>query len=589
MDSNYVENFMDKPIFRPYLNWVVVFVLWMTVWAGPVQANGMPLPSVQTSVETGVLSASFAQGLMIVGLKQTSTLTQDQLRAGWGSEIRPLLPDRNVFLMQVPVGGEQAALERARQDPTVAFAELDRLASADGNFGIEPHQTTSDVIPNDPALDQQWGLKKIGVPFAWNYSNGAPDVLVAVLDSGIQLDHPDLSGQIWTNLDEIPVNYLDDDKNGKVDDVHGWHFFHQCTSDGCILGEDANIKDDYGHGTLISGVIAAKTNNGLGVAGVAGNSQILPVKVLDQYGNGYYSDIASGIVYAADQGARIINLSLGGDNDSALLRSAVDYARARGVLVIAAAGNCGNTGKNCSPAVNYPAAYDPVLAVGASDVNDLRASFSDYGPQIDLVAPGVDIYNTWNYGNYLARSGTSLAAPYVSGTAALLWAYDPHLSLVELETLLFETAIDLNVPGKDIYTGWGRVSAASIFGRLFGIPDLWMQCQVPVGAWSGKIIPITVTYGNRGWSEVTASQINGSLSQGTQVLQNIAMDLGTLTAESGPFSQILLNVTVPAQGGPLVLDLQALPLSPDLELQNNQAHCHVNPNFPFFIPIVFSP
>lgn len=451
----------QKP--HPYLNLFTVFAVLVTVLVAPGQVSGKLISLAQADAR----STPFAPGMIIVGLK--SDLSDARLSTGWRGEARADLTDMGVLFVQVPIGEESAMVERARQDPAVAFAELDYLASADSRSKVIPSRRFVGAAPNDPGLGQQWGLNKIGASLVWKYSSGSPDILVAVLDSGIQLDHPDLAGQIWTSSGEIPANYLDDDKNGKVDDVRGWHFYHRCTVNGCTLGEDANVKDDYGHGTLISGVIAAKTNNGLGVAGIAGNSRILPVKVLDQYGNGWYSDIAAGIMYAANQGAKIINLSLGGDADSSVLRSAVDYARARGILVVAAAGNCGDTGINCNPAINYPAAYDPVLAVGASDASDLRASFSDYGSQMDLVAPGIDIYSTWNYGNYLTRSGTSLASPYVSGVAALLWAYDPSLSLTQLETLLSETAVDIHTPGKDIYTGWGRVSAVRAFSRLLGI------------------------------------------------------------------------------------------------------------------------
>jgi subtilisin family serine protease len=454
--------------FHSYLNLLTVFVLLATVLSIPGQVSGKLIPP-----------TPFAPGMIIVGLK--SALPDDRFSTGGRSEARAELADMGVLFMQVPPGEEETMVERARHDPAVAFAELDYLATADGSQKKFPTQSSLDTFPNDPDLARQWGLKKIGAPLVWTYSSGSPDVLVAVLDSGIQLNHPDLTGQTWTSPGEIPANDLDDDKNGKVDDVHGWHFFHQCTVNGCILGEDADVNDDYGHGTLISGVIAAKTNNAVGIAGIAGNSRILPVRVLDQYGNGWYSDIAAGIMYATDQGAKIINLSLGGDADSALLRNAVDYARARGVLVVAATGNCGDTGISCNPAINYPAAYDPVLAVGASDVSDLRASFSDYGPQMDLVAPGVGIYSTWNYGNYLTRSGTSLASPYVSGIAALLWSYDPSLSLVELETLLSETAVDIHTPGKDIYTGWGRVSTVRAFSRLLGISiDSSFHAYLPI-------------------------------------------------------------------------------------------------------------
>ena len=181
----------------------------------------------------------------------------------------------------------------------------------------------------------------------------------------------------------------------------------------------------------------------------------MSVKVLDQYGNGWYSDIAAGIVFAADNGAKIINLSLGGAAASPTLCRAAAYAHQKGALLVAAAGNAG-------AAVLYPAACDGVLAVAATDRADQRASFSNYGPEVDLAAPGVDIYSTWPWlDGYFTKSGTSMAAPHVSGVAALVWSRWPEWDNVAVSRQIIETAVDVDVAGWDPYTGWGRLDAAA--------------------------------------------------------------------------------------------------------------------------------
>lgn len=353
--------------------------------------------------------------------------------------------------LPVPSGQECAMLETLRHDPRVAFAELDYAIHATDVF-----------TPNDPGWSNQWGPARIGAPAAWSVTTGAPTVVIAVLDSGTHLGHEDLAANLWANPGEVPANGLDDDGNGKVDDVWGWHFYHAWAWDGTqytyLPREDNQVTDDYGHGTHVAGIAVARINNGVGIAGMAGNARLMTVKVLDQYGNGWYSDVAQGIVYAVDNGARVINISAGGTPASQMLQEAVDYAYARGVLVVAAAGNDGG-------AVLYPAACEHTLAVAATDQNDLRASFSNHGPQVDVAAPGVSIYSTWYRGNYFTRSGTSMAAPHVSGLAALIWSARPYLDLPQVSYIITSTARDVNgatlmLPGWDEYLGWGRIDAA---------------------------------------------------------------------------------------------------------------------------------
>lgn len=390
---------------------------------------------------------SYAPGILIVGLASAGKNFQiAALEQSLQAQQVAALSQIDAIILHVPPGQEQQAASLAKQNPAVAFAEPDYIITADSG-------SSSGRIPDDPFYDQQWSLQKIGVSIAWEVTTGLPDVLIAVVDSGVQLDHPDLADKIWTNPGEIPGNQLDDDGKGKVDDVHGWHFYHQDTNLGFVPAEDANVSDDFGHGTHVAGIVAASTNNQTGISGISWNSRIMPVKVLDQYGSGFYSDIAAGIIYAADNGAKIINLSLGGVQPSELLRSAVDYAHNHGALVIAAAGNSG-------AAVLYPAAYDPALAVAATDKNDQRPAFSNFGPQVDLAAPGTNIYSTWYRSNYFTKSGTSMATPHVAGVAALLWSYNPSLTADEIARILMHSAVDIEPAGVDIYTGWGRLSAA---------------------------------------------------------------------------------------------------------------------------------
>jgi CSLREA domain-containing protein len=265
--------------------------------------------------------------------------------------------------------------------PVIAASEPDYLVTA-----------LLDVPTSDPHYSEQWGLSVIGAPDAWlALPDDALPVRVAVIDSGICAAHPDLAGRVLAGYD--------------------------------FVDEDAVPEDAFGHGCAVSGVIAANIDNGEGIAGVAPNAQVMPLRVLDGQGIGTYSDVAAAMIYAADAGAQVINLSLGGPNSSSLLADAVRYTVERDVLVIAAAGNTGREG------VLYPAAYDGVIAVGAIDPDLQRSSFSTYGPQIALLAPGRGIMTTQRDGTYAALNGTSMAAPYASGAAAILIARGESLEL----------------------------------------------------------------------------------------------------------------------------------------------------------------
>ena len=402
------------------------------------------MPRVQASTnEKEPISQPYRAGAVLVGFRGgVSRAGQQAMLASTDASLQNTIAPLGSVSLSVTPGQEAATAAALRRRPDVAFAELDYLA-------------TAAELPDDPAWGSQWSLARIGLPQAWNVTTGSPGIIIAVVDSGLYLGHPDLTGKVWANSGEIPGNQIDDDANGKVDDVHGWHFYQQWTPGGYIPAGNAEVTDDFGHGTHVAGITAAATNNGIGIAGISWGAQVMSVKVLDQYGNGWYSDIAAGIVFAADNGAKIINLSLGGAAASPTLCRAAAYAHQKGALLVAAAGNAG-------AAVLYPAACDGVLAVAATDRADQRASFSNYGPEVDLAAPGVDIYSTWPWlDGYFTKSGTSMAAPHVSGVAALVWSRWPEWDNVAVSRQIIETAVDVDVAGWDPYTGWGRLDAAA--------------------------------------------------------------------------------------------------------------------------------
>ena len=338
--------------------------------------------------------------------------------------------------------GTMIVLDPARDASTLAEA----IATVEGVACISSERKVVNLLtPSDPELDRQWALDTINAYEAWDLTLGTHDVVVAVLDTGIDWNHPDLAGNMWTNDDGYHgYNFVDNNWFPMDDNIHGYD------DDGIW---QANLYT-Y-HGTHVAGIVGAITNNAVGVAGVA-QVELVAVKVMNESGEGTDALVADGIDWAVDVvHADVIVMSLGVDGESFALRRAINNARSEGVVTVAAAGNDGTS------VVSYPAAYGSVIAVGASDSSDRRASFSNYGENLDLMAPGVMIYSTQGGDSYQHLSGTSAAAPHVAGVAALLLSVDPALTPEELGEVLNSTARDVSQPGYDPTTGWGIVNAFS--------------------------------------------------------------------------------------------------------------------------------
>lgn len=309
----------------------------------------------------------------------------------------------------------------------------------------------SKSAPDDFFYQQQWALQAIDAPEAWKTEKGSSDVVIAVVDTGVDYDHEDLKSRMWINPGEIASNSLDDDGNGYVDDVRGWDFADSpgLHTDIDHRDRDNDPMDENGHGTHVSGVIGAVPDNSVGVAGVTWNCRIMAVRAGGDFLED--DDVSAAIVYAADNGARIINMSWGGDHLAYVVRDATKYAYSRGCVLIAAVGNSNR------PAVIYPALYKHVIAVGATDKWDKKASFSNYGYGVDIAAPGDRIFATVPDDSYSDWSGTSMASPVVSGVVALMLSLRPALTNEEVFQILRSSADKIDEP---LFAGAGRINAA---------------------------------------------------------------------------------------------------------------------------------
>ncbi len=361
------------------------------------------------------------------------------------SQLRVLAayPEMGLFRLQVAPGQELAEASRVAKLPGVRYAEPNYTVY----FMQDPAPASSLGDPTgEPFYDQQWDLPQIQAAAAWSMTTGRRSVIVAVLDTGIDYAHPEFAGRIVAGNDYV-----------QYDD---WP------------------ADDNGHGTFVASVIAAAAN-GQGMTGVAPRVSLMPLKVLNSDGYGYTSNSAAAIHWAVDHGANIINMSLGGPSDSSAVREAVTYAAQHNVLLVASAGNCATSGAApiCFGRINsniYPAAYPDALAVGATDRDDRWGGYSNYGPWIDLVAPGGMpddlLVGAWLNGGYYYRYGTSISAPLVVGAGALVLSVAPGTSRDTLLELLTGTTDKVDVypyvDGRNDYLGYGRLNAGRALSEV---------------------------------------------------------------------------------------------------------------------------
>ncbi len=427
--------------------------------------------SVPALAGSGTDAQNFAADRILVKFKDgTDEATKRVIHARHGGSVIAEIPQLGIQVVKIPYGKALAKAGNYKSERAIEFCEPDFVAYAIGT-------------PNDPYFGSQWGMTKIQAPDAWDVTTGQSAVRIAILDTGVDQDHQDLASKIVAN------------KN---------------------FTTSSTVDDRYGHGTHVAGIAAAATNNGLGVAGVGYSCSIMNVKVLDDNGSGYYSWIANGITWAADNGAKVISMSLGGSSGSSTLQSAVNYAWSKGVVLVAAAGNNGNT------AATYPAYYANCIAVAATDQNDMKASWSSYGSWVDVAAPGVEILSTLpnhtnkiGASNYGSLSGTSMATPHVAGLAGLIWASSYGTSNTDVRSRIESTCDPIT--GTGAYWQYGRINAY----RAVAPPDT----EPP-----GQVTGLAVT-------TVSSSQLNLSWNANTEPdLKNY--NVYRSTTSGGPYTLI---------------------------------------------------
>lgn len=375
-----------------------------------------PLLALVCALFLGLLSAeaSAAPQLLVKFRSGSTQAAREAVLVRAGARLLRTIGVLNVYVVD-PTTGARKAKRILRASRAVTYVEPDFVVRA------------ADTVPNDAAWGEQWGVRKIGAPRAWDSSRGSPAIIAAVLDTGIDLSHVDLRAV-----------------------VPGYDF----------VNRDLDPSDDQGHGTATAGIIGALTNNVLGVAGACWHCSLMPLKVLDASGVGAHSTIAEAVIWAADKGAKVVNMSLGSPGATKTLGDAVAYAVGKGVVVVAAAGNSSST----TPF--YPAAYPGVISVAGTDANDRVYSWSNFGPWVKVAAPGCNAAPALG-GGYSTFCGTSSAAPLVAGLAGLAVAAQPLAGPAAIEQALMRSATPL--PG---YVSYGRVNAPALLSELGGVTPL---------------------------------------------------------------------------------------------------------------------
>jgi thermitase len=495
----------------------------------------MPAPAEQP--------AAFVPGELVVGLDPVEPKALPLQAMQFVGVVADTIPQIGVYRLVLALG--------ISMDDAAAF-----LKALPGVRYVEPNYLYYAVAtPNDPGYSRQWALPKIQANLAWDIWQPQSPRYIAIIDTGIDYNHSDL------------VNKFRRLSNGQI---YGYNLINNTT----------NANDDNGHGTHCAGIAAAEINNGIGVAGIAGwrpglsgynqYVQLMPVKVLDANGSGTLTNVARGITWAADNGAHVLSMSLGGSSGAQSLSDAVNYAWTRGCLIVAAAGNGGSS----SP--QYPAYYTNCIAVAATDSSDTLTYFSQYGSWVDIAAPGAGIYSTYRGNSYATLDGTSMACPHVSGAAALVWSHAPSLTNQQLRSIL-ETNVDPYQPyaGRTIAPNAGRLNvyrALQAAGGGGGTPSLSSLSLNPSTVVGGNPSTGTVYLTAPAQSGGFTVQLSSSNPSVASVPSSVTVPQGqtsaNFTVTTTPVtSQTNVTITASAQGVTRQATLTVTP-QPSVTLQS---------------------
>jgi thermitase len=432
---------------------------------GHAASASKPSTVIDTSVSSGAV-VGYAKGRLLVAPRAgLSEKEFDKALKTQNAKSKGRFQRSNTHVIVLPAGADElAAMQALKKDRRLKYVELDMVVM-------------HDAIVSDPSYGSSWALPKIQSPTAWDTTSGS-GITIAVLDSGVDSAHPDLAGNL----------------------VPGWN----------MVDNNSNTSDVNGHGTKVSGAAAAVANNGKGSAGVAWGAKIMPVRISDAAGYAYWSTVAQGITWAADQGAKVANVSFNGVSGSSTVMSAANYMRSKGGVVVASAGN--------TSGLQTYAPSDSILVAAATDSSDNRASWSSYGDYVDVAAPGASIYTTTNGGGYANVSGTSFSSPITAATAALMMSANSKLSPADVDRILKSTAVDLGTAGFDQYYGSGRIDAAKAVAAAKSttttvIADTQaptISITSPTGGKVNSVVPVDVQYSDNVGVTRAELYVNGS-------------------------------------------------------------------------------